>query len=147
MHPMQASSRWDPTRGDLRSRLHARATDFSLREWGTGIRFLISTSPRGLRRPSKPAGDIGDKLGSGMPAANADGPNLQRTIPSVRPFENGLRSVGSSATRPNNNVSSRAHACAFVRRSRTTTRRRTELHFSQHCFFATRFVFWFVLII
>ncbi len=41
-----------------------------------------------------------DKLGSGMPAA------LERRRPqftahnSVRPFENGLRSLGSSATRP-----------------------------------------------
>jgi hypothetical protein len=53
-------------------------------EPGYWYTFFISTSPRGLRGPSKPAGDIGDKLGSGMPAANADGPNLQRTIPPVR---------------------------------------------------------------
>ena len=57
---------------------------FSLHERGTGIVFLISTSPRGLWETPRPTGDIGDKLGSGMPAANADGPNLQRTIPSVR---------------------------------------------------------------
>jgi len=56
---------------------------FSLREGGTGIVFLISTCPRGLRETPRPTGAIGDKLGSGMPAANADGPNLQRTIPSV----------------------------------------------------------------
>ena len=84
VHPMQASSRWDLTRGDLCSRLHARATDFHFENGGTGTRFFISTSPRGLRGPSKPAGDIGDKLGSGMPAANVAGPNLQRTIPVAR---------------------------------------------------------------
>ena len=39
VHPMQASSRWDLTRGDLCSRLHARATDFSLRERGTQFLF------------------------------------------------------------------------------------------------------------
>ena len=57
---------------------------FSLREPGYWYTVFFSTSPRGLRGPSKPAGDIGDKLGSGMPAANVAGPNLQRTIPSVR---------------------------------------------------------------
>ena len=84
VHPMQASSRWDPTRGDLCSRLHARATDFHFENGGTGIVSLISTSPRGLRGSAHSISDITDKLGSGMPAANADGPNLQRTIPSVR---------------------------------------------------------------
>jgi hypothetical protein len=39
VHPMQASSRWDPTRGDLCSRLHARATDFHFTNRGTGILF------------------------------------------------------------------------------------------------------------
>ncbi len=73
---------------------------FSLREGCTGTRFFISTSPRGLRGPAHSTSVITDKLGSGMPAANEAGPNLQRTIPSVRPFENGLRPVGSSATRP-----------------------------------------------
>ena len=57
---------------------------FSLREPGYWYTVFFSTSPRGLRGPSKPAGDIGDKLGSGMPAANVAGPNLQRTNPSVR---------------------------------------------------------------
>ena len=83
VHPMQASSRWDPTRGDLCSRLHARATDFHFENRGTGTYFFFDLT-WGLRRPSKPAGDIGDKLGSGMPAANVAGPNLQRTIPFAR---------------------------------------------------------------
>ncbi len=38
----------------------------------------------GLRGPTKPAGDIGDKLGSVMPAVNVPSPNLKRTVPSVR---------------------------------------------------------------
>jgi hypothetical protein len=58
--------------------------DFHFTNGGTGIVFLISTSPRGLRETPRPTGAIGDKLGSGMPAANADGPNSQRTLPSVR---------------------------------------------------------------
>ena len=57
---------------------------FSLPNRGTGLRFFISTSPRGLRGPAHSTSDITEKMGSGMPAANADGPNLQRTIPSVR---------------------------------------------------------------
>jgi hypothetical protein len=57
---------------------------FTSRTRGTGIVFFISTSPRGLWETPRPTGAIGDKLGSGMPAANADGPNLQRTNPSVR---------------------------------------------------------------
>ena len=57
---------------------------FTSRTRGTGIVFLISTSPRGLWETPRPTGDIGDKLGSGMPAANADGHNLQRTIPFAR---------------------------------------------------------------
>ena len=57
---------------------------FLLRDWGYWYTFLISTSPRGLRGTAQPIWDITDKLGSGMPAANADGPNLQRTIPFAR---------------------------------------------------------------
>ena len=41
VHPMQASSRWDPTRGDLCSRLHARATDFHFENRGTGTQFFF----------------------------------------------------------------------------------------------------------
>ena len=41
VHPMQASSRWDLTRGDHCSRLHARATDFHFRKRGTGIQFFF----------------------------------------------------------------------------------------------------------
>ena len=66
------------------SRLHARATDFHFETPGYWYTFFISTSPRGLRGPAHSTWVTWDKLGSGMPAANADGPNLQRTIPSVR---------------------------------------------------------------
>jgi hypothetical protein len=39
VHLMQASSRWDLTRGDRRSRMHAQATDFHFESRGTGILF------------------------------------------------------------------------------------------------------------
>ena len=82
---MQASSRWDLTRGDLCSRLHARATDFHFESRGTGTQFFFDLTG-GSQGTSYSISDITDKLGSGMPvpAANADGPNLQRTIPFVR---------------------------------------------------------------
>ena len=51
---------------------------------GVLVHSFFSTSPGGLRGPAHSISDITDKLGSGMPAANVAGPNLQRTIPFAR---------------------------------------------------------------
>jgi hypothetical protein len=62
---MQASSRWDLTRGDLCSRLHARATDFHFTNRGTVlVSFFLFRPHRGvsgdqpIRPPSPPTNSV-----------------------------------------------------------------------------------------
>ena len=97
---MQASSRWDLTRGDLCSRLHARATDFYFTN-----RVLVSFFYFDLTE-----GSLGNTVAgwchwrqTRFGHARGERGRPQFTAHnSVRPFENGLslRSLGSSATRP-----------------------------------------------
>ena len=109
-------------------------TDFHFENGGTGIRFLISTSPRGLRETPRPTGAIGDKLGSGMPAANADGPNLQRTNPSVR---SKTASAWVGAPRPDPRATRPAgvslHGTAEVVRARRVVRARCSVPDVWYC--------------
>jgi hypothetical protein len=58
----------------VRAGLHARATDFHFENGSTGIRFFISTSPRGLKGSAHSISVI-TAHGSGMPAANEASPN------------------------------------------------------------------------
>ncbi len=98
MHPMQASSRWDPTRGDLLSRLHARATDFHL-ENRVRYRFFNFDLPEGSQGNTE--ADWGHWGQTRFGHARSERRRPQFTAhKSVHPFQNGLRSVGSSATRP-----------------------------------------------
>ena len=101
VHPMQASSRWDLTRGDHCSRLHARATDFHFRKRGILLpvyRFFFDLgggsqgiSPFDLRHHRQTG--FGHARGErGRPQFKAHN--------SVRSLKNGLSLGGSSATRP-----------------------------------------------
>ncbi len=97
---MQASSRWDSTRGDLCSCLHARATDFTSR---IGYRVLVSFFYFDLTEGSQGTSpfDLRYHRENGFGHARSERRRPQFTAHnSVRPFENGLRSLGSSATRP-----------------------------------------------
>ena len=63
VHPMQASSRWDLTRGDHCSRLHAGATDFHFRKRGTGIQFFFRpwwgvSGDQPIRFPTLPTNSV-----------------------------------------------------------------------------------------
>ena len=96
---MQASSRWDPTRGDLCSRLHARATDFSLHERGYWYRFFNFDLPEGSQGNTE--ADWGHWGQTRFGHARSERRRPQFTAHnSVRSLKNGLSLGGSSATRP-----------------------------------------------
>ena len=102
VHPMQASSRWDLTRGDLCSRLHARATDFHFENRGTGTQFFFDLT--GGSQGTSPF-DLGHLRQTRFGHARSERRRPQFTAhKSVRPFESGLSLGGSSATRPSASV-------------------------------------------
>ena len=98
VHPMQASSRWDPTRGDLCARRHARATDFHFEKRGTGTQFFFRPH-RGVSGNTEAGWRQWRQTRFGHARSERSRPQFTAHN-SVRPFENGLRSLGSSATRP-----------------------------------------------
>ena len=98
VHPMQASSRWDPTRGDLCSRLHARATDFTSRT-GYWYRFFYFDLTEGSQGTSP--FDLRHHRQTRFGHARSERRRPQFTAHnSLRPLKNGLSLGGSSATRP-----------------------------------------------
>ena len=87
-HVMEARLRQDFTRGDRCPRLHAPPNGFHFEgRMGTGYWygfFFFDPGCGGHRGPAHSNSVNTDKLGSVMPAVNVAGPNLKRTIPSVR---------------------------------------------------------------
>jgi hypothetical protein len=131
---MQASSRWDPTRGDrVRACMPGQSSDFHFERW-YWYRFFNFDLPEGSQGTSP--SDLRYHRENGFGHGRSERSRPQFTAhKSVRPFENGLRSVGSSATRPwQVSLSSRDSAATGPRRILDSEPRNNIARWHRHGF-------------